>query len=756
MNTLYWRAHLNPVLTAVLILVLTAWLIILFRRQRAIHSTGRVILLLAPKALIVLLLIVAYFDPVWTVFKPPDENKKIIVLIDTSSSMDVKDSQEGSRLKRSRNMLARLKGRMRSWADIETLEFDLKVHNPEKDNQTEQQVRPTDLGQCLVTLADNPDFSDCLGAVLFTDGGDEIIKSARQPGMPVYITGVGSEPEQWNDLALTEIETPTIIEEQSDFEVTADIVAYAASEGSGDNNNNFLKKDARAKVRLEERAKNGWLIRSSETAALTAGRGRVKFRVTGPKEPGTIQYRLTLEPVEDELTDLNNLRNFSIEVRKKTLHVLFYALELGWDFRQISRELARDPSVALTALFRVSKNRFVVRGERQKGDRHLEKGFPADQEILDLYKCIIVGSFPAGQWRPEQLPAMREYVKAGGTVIFLGGEYSFGRGGYTGTVIEPLFPWRIGNAEPELQRGRFPVNVPATAADLGVMSEITKLLKQTNNVTIESMNLPGTLRGGALGLMNASIGNKNVSVVAIQRFGEGRTMGVATNTLWKWARGGNRTRQAYGHFWRQAVRYLAGQEEGGRFLSIRWDQEHYSPGEQAAATIHVAGRYNPGQLHLKTSLTKKQTDPPVAAGDNNDDLIIPTKTNLESTPGSDNTFDVEMVLAERGRYIFQAEAYLGEKLLERYEKTLAIGPRLNEGANLEVDHSFLDELAARNGGEYFREADFEELIDVLRSRITAGALGLEIPLVQDRYIYIVIVLSILVLEWFIRRRMNLT
>jgi len=260
MNTLYWRAHLNPVLAAVLILVLAAWLVILFRRQRAVHSTGRVILLLAPKGLIVLLLVVAYFDPVWTVFKPPDENKKIVVLVDTSSSMDVEDAPEGSRVKRARNMLAELKGRMRSWADIETLEFDLKVHDPEKDTRPGQRVRPTDLGQCLVTLADNPNFSDCLGAVLLTDGGDEIIKSVRRPGMPVYIAGVGSEPEQWNDLALTDIETPTVIEEQSDYEVTADIVACAADEGSGDNNNNFLKKAARAKVRLEQRGKDGWLI----------------------------------------------------------------------------------------------------------------------------------------------------------------------------------------------------------------------------------------------------------------------------------------------------------------------------------------------------------------------------------------------------------------------------------------------------------------------------------------------------------------
>ena len=49
--------------------------------------------------------------------------------------------------------------------------------------------------------------------------------------------------------------------------------------------------------------------------------------------------------------------------------VLFFAQELGWDFSMIRKELARDPSVELTALFRVSGQRFVVQGSRQDAAR---------------------------------------------------------------------------------------------------------------------------------------------------------------------------------------------------------------------------------------------------------------------------------------------------------------------------------------------------------------------------------------------------
>jgi len=609
MNVIRWRAHIDPVLGAGLILILLVWMVVLYRRQRTRHSPSQVMLLLIPKGMVVILLILAYFDPVWSVIKPPDQNKKIVALIDTSSSMDVDDAPEGSRVERAYELLERLKKKLRAWVDFETLEFDIELYAPQKHARPDQSVRPTDLGQCLVSLAEKPNLSDYLAAVLFTDGGDELVESVKRPQTSVYIAGLGSPPDSWSDLALTDIEAPDTIEEQTEFEVSADVTANRPGTGEteeADSTSGFAERTKSVQVRLEEMGGNGWLILATKKADLTAGKGRAKFRVRGQEEPGTRRFRLFAEPVEGELTVLNNLRHFSVEVQKKTIHVLFYAQELGWDFRQINKELARDPSIQLTALFRISKDRFIVQGERQKGDRYLEKGFPDQNELLELYKCVIVGSFPARQWRQEQLQALREYVRQGGSVIFLGGEYSFGCGGYAGTVIAPLFPWRISAAEPELQRGRFTVQVPATAIETGIVSEMAKLLSRTNNATIESVNLPGTLRSGAFSLLNSSVGEKTISVVALQRFGEGRTLAVATNTLWKWTRTGTQTRQAYGHFWRQAVRHLTGHEEAGRFLSVKWDQEHYSPGERAGAVIRVAGRYNPGQLHLKTSLTKQE------------------------------------------------------------------------------------------------------------------------------------------------------
>jgi hypothetical protein len=56
---------------------------------------------------------------------------------------------------------------------------------------------------------------------------------------------------------------------------------------------------------------------------------------------------------------------------------------------------------------------------------------------------------------------------------------------------------------------------------------------------------------------------------------------------------------------------------------------------------------------------------------------------------------------------------------------------------------------------YFKEAEFENLIGTLKNRILSRVVSMEIPLIEDNYIYILIFIGILINEWIIRRRMNL-
>jgi len=728
MGTLYWRSPVPPVLAAVLLLGMGVWLMVLYRRQRAQHTLGRTAALLLPKAAVTLFLLLAYFDPVWKIVRSPDTGEKIAVLVDDSSSMQVPDTKDGPRAARAARLFKELQDKLGSAIAWDAYEFDQQVRPYQADGSPTEPMRETDLGTCLATTADKPDISKYLGVVVITDGGDEAIQNARLPQAPVYIVGVGSDPGGWDDVAIGSLEAPAVVEVQSKFTVSSEVVIRR---GGG-----LAPQQTQAQVLLEEHAANGWVVRAAGQIDLGLERQRLELTVESPAERGPREYRLRIDPLEGELSALNNVRVFSVEIGRDKLPVLLFAQQVDWDFSTVRRELARDPALALTTLFRISEDRFVVQDNRQEGDRVLEAGFPTEKKVLDLYKCVILGSFPASRWQPAQMQALLEYVRQGGAVIFLGGASSYAQGGYGNTTIEPLFPWRLEGAGRELRTGQYAVNVPVAAASHGIVAEMAQALARDSGPSIESLNATGPLRSGAVALLEAGA----APVIAMQHYGQGDSLAIATDTLWKWTKASQALNEAFSHFWRQAVRNVSQWQEGEQFLSVRWDQPHYRPGERATATIGVAGRYGAGQVHLKATLSSGGP---------------PETLEVAGALSSENQFSTSMVFPKRGAYTFHLEAFVGEKPLESYDKTLRVGPVLNEGAKLEVDHAFLDYLATQSGGAYFRESDFGRLAETLRDRIVEKAVTVDVPLVQHNYVYLLALLALLALEWTIRRKMNL-
>jgi hypothetical protein len=72
-----------------------------------------------------------------------------------------------------------------------------------------------------------------------------------------------------------------------------------------------------------------------------------------------------------------------------------------------------------------------------------------------------------------------------------------------------------------------------------------------------------------------------------------------------------------------------------------------------------------------------------------------------------------------------------------------------------VDTPFLTDLAQRCGGAYFPEQEGNRLTNTVKNLILDQVVSAEIPLVQDRFIYVGLFLLACALEWTVRRRMNL-
>ena len=674
------------------------------------------------------LLVLALLDPDLKFLGGNSTPAKVLILQDISSSMDLRDDGSSTRSERASGLIRELEASAPSSIQFQVLPFDTALHEAGYTPKSGAD-RGTDLAAMFMALGSQSNLADADGVIVLTDGGDETVELANAPSQPIGIIGIGAPPDSWNDIGIGTVTAPASVEENSQFDLEADLYARAGTHESL----------ASLKVTLEEGHDNKWTEVQSQNVDLSSLHAAAIFHVQ-VNGTGALRYRVRLPQLPAELTYANNSRVVNVQVQQRAVHVLYFTQELGVDYKYLRTELGADPGVAFTAMYRVLEDQFTVQGDRT-GFQDLAQGFPTKDDILKRYDCVILGSFAASQFTDAQAQALVRYVENGGAVIFLGGESSFGRGGYAESKLAPLMPWAISDNEPDLVTGRFPVSVSASGAAVDFTSGMREDLGATGGTTLDSLNRPGGLRPGAIGLLDATIENHAEPVVAWQRYGKGQVLGIATNTLWKWAATGHETLALYGRFWRQAVRGLTRKLEGGSLLGIHWNEEHYRPGEQAVVEVQLRGGADAGTSRLVGSLSVP------GGGDQ--------EINLSPVVGQANMYTAKIPLAQRGDYTFRLSAYTGASLAESYERVLPVEPLIEEGASPELKDAYLRDIATKARGVYTGENDLAPVEAFLRQQVVSQQASTAVALVNFWNIFPVVVILILIGEWLLRRRLNL-
>ena len=727
MKALEWNPAFGPIVTALIILGAGLFFYLLLPRLVVRHGRTNAWLLLLPKLAIALLVVLALLDPDLRLSGWNSTPAKVLILRDISSSMDLRDDGSSPRSARVDGIISRLESAAPPSIHFEVLPFDTALHEAGYSPKTNA-VRGTDLGATFFALGNQPNLADADGAILLTDGGDETVDLPDLPSVPLAIVGVGTPPDTWDDIGITSVTAPSSVEEKSQFDLEADLIARG---GTHDNLSAL-------KVLLEEGHDKNWTQVQSQTIDLSSQHAAVIFHVQ-VNGAGTQRYRVSLPQLPGELTYANNTRAVSVQVQQRALHVLYFTQEIGVDYKYLRSELGADHGVLFTAMYRVLEDQFTVQGDRT-GFQDLAQGFPTNDDVLKRYDCVILGSFSASQLSDAQQQTLVRYVNNGGALILLGGDSSFGLGGYADSKLAPLMPWQVRADESPLSTGAFPVSVADSAAAVGFTSGLDEELGASGGAALDSLNQPGGLRPGAVALLNASSKDQTVPVVAWQRYGKGQVLGIATNTMWKWAAAGDPTRALYGRFWRQAVRGLTKKLEGGSLLGVSWNEEHYRPGEQATVEVQLRSSDDAGGIRLVGSLS--------GPGGDKDITLTPVV-------GQANVYTAKIPLTQRGDYTFRLSAYSGANLAESYERALPVQPLVDEGASPELKEAYLRSIAAKARGIYTGESDLAPVDAFLREQVVAQQALVTVPLANYKNVIALIIIALLVGEWLFRRRLNL-
>ena len=726
MNALEWNPAFGPVASALIVLGAGAYFYFLFRRLLPRYGQRNTWLLLSPKLVLVTLLVLALLDPDYKYRGGNTTPAKVLILQDISSSMDLRDD-DSTRAQRATSLIHDLESGAPETIKFQVMPFDTSLHDVGYVPKDKSE-RGTDLAAIIENLATNQKLTDADGVILVTDGGDETVELTQVPTMPLGIVGVGNPPDGWNDIGIGNITAPATVEEKSEFDIEADLYSRPATPGD-------LKK---LKVTLEEGRDKQWTVIQTQAVDLSAQHAAATFHVQ-LNETGALRYRVSLPQLPGELTYANNTRVINVQVQQRALHVLFFSQELDVNYKYLRNELGTDPGVVFTAMYRVLQDQFTVQGDRT-GFQDLAQGFPTKDDVLKRYDCLILGSSPATAFSAEQMQALVRYVENGGALILLGGDASFGRGGYADSKLAPLMPWAISNSEADLLTGSFPITVAPSAAAVDFTSGIREGISAAGSVSLDSLNQPGGLRPGAVALIDATVSGHDQPVIAWQRYGKGQVLGIATNTMWKWAASGGGLRDLYGKFWRQSVRGLTKKLEGGALLGVHWNRDQYRPGEQAMVEITNRAGGDAGNMRLVATIG--------GPGGDKDVTVTPVT-------GQAGAYTAKLSFSQRGNYTFRLIAYNGTSVAESYERVLPVEPLVEESASPELKDAYLREIATKSRGIYTDEKHLEPIKTFLKGQVVAQQATTTVSLTNVWNLFPILVILILVAEWIVRRRFNL-
>ena len=551
---------------------------------------------------------VVFLEPAVELRQVAREPNRIAVLVDDSLSMSLRDRGDGpSRFDRAKMVLASSSDTFETWRrdhliDFYTFSAALSPLSLESLGPVEPAGKASLFRQSLTAIRANYEGTDLAGIVLLSDGiatGD-LAAGGTDGASRVFMRSLGTRVHTvWTGRpGLKDVAVAKVLADEFAFARTVvKVDAVVRSTGYARRQIPVTLSESGAPLRRK------WVTVGGDTEETT-----VTFEFT-PARVGRYVYSISTPIEDDEAVAENNARAFVVRVIRDKIRVLQVAGRPSWDVRALRGMLKQNPNVDLISFFILRTQEDLPRASN---DELSLIPFPTRElfeQELPSFDLVVLQDFnfdPYGIRR--YLENIRAYVHGGGGLVMLGGDLSFASGGYTGTPVAEALPVTLPNAlgsSALLDTQRFS---PALT-ELGEVHPITALRYETAENRKRWAELPplgginfvqGARKDASVLATHPRIktrDGKPMPVIVAGDYGDGRTLAVTTDSLWRWgfvaaARRGDQGR-AYTKFWENATRWLT-QDPDLRYLHIDSDKVEYEPGESVRLDVRLLARnYTP-------------------------------------------------------------------------------------------------------------------------------------------------------------------
>jgi hypothetical protein len=747
--------------------------------RESIGSTTRVVLA-SLRILAFLLLFVVLSRPVRVQQREEVRPAEVVVLVDDSASMRRKDTYSGS--PETRAALQELAGA--APAELSRLELVQRALEGELVplfERGEYQARLFGFAESATPLAGTSSLTgrgtgthlgDAVTQVLAThrgrnvtdvvvisdgrsNGGTPVLEAARAAGaagIPVHTLVVGDTRPEKN--AIVElVEAPGEALEGDELAVTVRILGRGATD-SGE-----------VQALLEELDEDGNVVRPvyEEEARLTEDGERVVLvapPVDAGLRTGERRFRVSIPPLSGETMTDDNKVEFSVHVIPARMRVLYVDGYPRWEYRYLKNLLLRSDKNLDVHCFLLS----ATPDFPQEASRHLSplRSIPTTrEELLSSYDVIILGDVDPSQIShdpsrvDEFLSSVREFVEAGGGLLFQAGEWYNPRR-YLTTPLKDVLPVVLdptgvlafeGDTQREFRpRLEEPTN-PHEILRLHPDAEVNRRLWEDPEEGLRGFYWYAPVdkaKPGAQTLLrhpeHRSQADENYPLLVLGYYPAGRTMFLAIDSTWMW-------RYHYGDryhetFWRNAIRWLAlGRLKSGDrrfrietsratydledriFLEARVLDEDFRPSRKATRLLHWSG----------------------PEGDENE-------LELSLAPGRPGLYRGGLLVDRPGLYRAWMES--GGKRVSATEFEVRLPSR--ETADPSPDPQALELFASKTGGRALDLARSGELADEFGGgEERREPISSRLEDAWDTWTTLLVALGLLSAEWILRKRAEL-
>ncbi len=578
------------------------------------------------------------------------------------------------------------------------------------------------------------------GIVVFSDGitnGDrKAIEGMAPLSVPVFAVGVG-ETEGFTDVRIAKLGAPEFAFRGREFKV--DLMIQASG----------LK--GKTVPLFFNRGKN---LVTSRPIAIDSDTFEQKITLSfTPRELGTHGFSVSIPAQAGEQITQNNQKEFKVEVQRDKIRVLTLSGSPAWNYRFLRMAMKQDPLIELVSfVFLRTPTDTVDVPESQLS----LIPFPIDDIFLEELKNFDVIFFDdfshRAYFNPVYLDRVKEFVRDGGGLAMLGGARGFDSGGYSESSLREVLPVELDGKGAFQQRSE----IHAALTPAGKAHPITRLLPDTKSneeawskmPALTGLNAVRGVRGETLLTAGGDGSSSGAPLLAIARFGKGRTLALMTDDAWRWnfiSVGNKETAQNHLKLIRQAVRWLA-QEPSFEQVQLR-PIAATQPGEKVAIKLKVLkDDFTPArQASVQLRVVGAEGEP----------------TLVSITPDSEEgEYSGEFTPTREGTYRVEAEASLSGKTLGKDRTSFTAQFSYGETDDGLPRLGLLKQIAASSKGEYFSIDDWNERsLATIAARLESIAPAEIIEQRQTRLWNnlwpFAIILLLLSVEWWMRRKWGL-